>query len=258
MKQYNNEKYIVSITSFPQRYSLCAKTIFNLLKNQTYKNFHLVLTLFKDDYEKMSDDLKTFEENDLIEIIIAEKNLCPHLKYYYAMKKYWDKPIITLDDDRKYSNNIIEILVNKFEELEYKSIVCNVAPKMSQNDGKLNDAKVWCVGETRLCPNEKSYIAMSEGFAGVLYPPRAFDFSSIKIEEIERSLYHDDLYLKVLAIRNKLPVTQSSGKLNVNVFVDDFEGATETSLYNHNNTTFTYRRNVTKLFESDLLVGFTL
>lgn len=258
MKQYNNEKYIVSITSFPQRYSLCAKTIFNLLKNQTYKNFHLVLTLYKDDYKQLNDELKVFVENDLIEVIIADKNYCPHLKYFYTMKKYWDKPIITLDDDRKYSNNIIEVLVNKFESLNYKSIVCNVAPKMSKTGEKLNDAKIWCVGETRLRPNETSFVAMAEGFGGILYPPNAFDFSTINEKEIENCLYHDDLYLKVLAIRNALIVTQADSQWNVNVFGNDLVGATETSLYNHNNTSFDYRRKVTQLFENDLLKGFSL
>lgn len=259
MKQYNNEKYIVSMTSFPQRYNLCVRAIFNLLQNQTYKNFHLVLTLYKDDYAQITDELKIIIDSDLIEVIIAEENLCPHLKYFYAMKKYWDKPIITLDDDRNYSNNIIEVLVKKYETLNYKSIVCNVAPKMSQTNGKLDDSIKWCIGASRLSPNEKSYVAMAEGFGGVLYPPKAFDSSTIKLEEIKDSLYHDDIYLKVLAIRNKLIVTQSNSRWDSTVFGKDMDGAEETSLYNHcHRSNFDYRRNVTKSFETDLIKGFYL
>ena len=71
-------------------------------------------------------------------------------------------------------------------------------------------------------------------------------------------MYHDDLYLKVLAIRNNLIITQSGSQWNVNVFGNDLAGATETSLYNHNNTSFDYRRKVTQLFEKDLLAGFRL
>lgn len=257
MKIYNNEKYIVSITSFPQRYSLCAKTIFNLLKHQTYKNFHIVLTLYKEDYEKISDNLRLFADNNLIEILIAEENLCPHLKYFYVMQKYKNVPIITLDDDRLYSNNIIEILVRKYENLKYKSIISNVAPKMTKTGNRLNDASSWCVLETRLQPNERSYVAMAEGFGGVLYPPNCFENFAI-IDEIKHILYHDDLYLKVLAIRNKIPVTQANSKWNFNVYGNDFIGANETSLYNHNHTNFNYRRAVTKLFEKDLLQGFKL
>lgn len=257
MKTYNNEKYIISITSFPQRYHLCVKTIFNLLKYQTYKNFHLVLTLFKEDYEKLSEELRLFLDNDLIEVIVADENLCPHLKYYCVMQKYKNLPIITLDDDRKYSNNIIEILVRKYESLNYKSIICNVAPRMTKSGNHLNDAAKWCVGETRLRPNEKSYVAMAEGFGGVLYPPNCFEkFASIL--EIKNILFHDDLYLKVLAIRNKVPVTQANSVWNYNVFGFDFIGANETSLYNHNHTNFDYRRKVTQLFENDLLAGFKL
>ena len=99
---------------------------------------------------------------------------------------------------------------------------------------------------------------MAEGFGGVLYPAKAFDCSTIDVEEIKKCLYHDDIYLKVLAIRNKLIVTQTESCWNVNVFGNDMTGAAETCLYAHHQHSIDYRRDVTRLFENELLAGFSL
>ena len=128
---------------------------------------------------------------------------------------------------------------------------------MSRNGNRLNDASMWCVRESRLKPNERRYVAMPEGFGGVLYPPNCFE-TPASIAEIKTILFHDDLYLKVLGIRNKIIVTQADSIWGYTVFGNDFIGADDTSLYNHNNTNFDYRRKVTKLFENDLMQGFNL
>lgn len=259
MKQYNNEKYIVSITTFPKRFNLCAKCVFNLLTNQKYKNFHLCLTIFKDEYDLITPDLKAIIDANLVEVIIAEKNLCPHLKYFYCMKKYWDKPIITLDDDRMYTSNIISALVEQYEKINYKSIICNVAPKMKFKNDHLVAYNDWCNAGSRLKPNESSYIAMPEGFGGVLYPSKCFNDLDKCIDEIPKILYHDDMYLKVLEIRNKIKVTQTNGTWGITFNAKNLDGAIETCLrVMHCSQNLNYRSDVTKLFEQDLLEGIKL
>ena len=99
MKQYNGEKYIVSFTSFGQRFDDACKMICALQK-QTYKDWHLVMTIYEGDMKDITPNLQMLIDNNLLEVIVAPENLCPHLKYFYAMKEYRDKPIITLDDDR--------------------------------------------------------------------------------------------------------------------------------------------------------------
>ena len=42
-----------------------------------------------------------------VEIIQGDNRLRPHNKYFYVMQKYRDLPIITIDDDVKYSDNAI-------------------------------------------------------------------------------------------------------------------------------------------------------
>lgn len=239
MKKYNGEKYIVSFTTFPKRYEMAAKMVYNLLVNSTYKDFHIVCTLYKEDYEKLCGNFKLLIDSDILEVIVAEENLCPHLKYFYAMLKYGDMPIITVDDDRLYGSNLIESLVSKYESLDYKSVVSTCAPVISRN---ILPISTWCRGECRLKPNRKSYFAMAEGFGGVLYPPNSFSSLEDHIPDIKDCLFHDDIYLKLLEIDNDLPVTQINGTVfDVIGVLDEMPTAELTNLAHHNNAPMDYR-----------------
>ena len=251
MKQYNGEKYIVSFTSFGKRVPMIGKMIYAMTK-QSYKNFHLVLTLYKDDVKNIDDTILLFLDNDLLELIVADKDLGPHLKYYYAMQKYYDKPIITVDDDRYYGKDTIRCLVEKFESLNYKSIVSNCAIKIQKRHNRILPYTQWI--PFRLKPNEKSIFGMAEGFAGVLYPPKCFsNLASDKfVKGILDCKYDDDLFLKVIGIKQNIPVTQT----------DMYEKCTERNnitelmkynLHNNQNKGNTNRINLCYKFEKELL-----
>ena len=256
MKKYNGEKYILSFTTFPERFEDAARMIFNFL-DQGIKDFHIVCTLFKDDYEKLSGSLATMADADLFEIIVAEDNLCPHLKYFYAMKKYEEIPIITVDDDRLYDLRILNALVSKYESIKYKSIISVCAPVMSRTGNQIDVQTKWCTPGRRLPPNKVSYVAMAEGFAGVLYPPYCFKDLDSEIEGIKKALFHDDLYLKVLAIKNRIPVTQIDGKAE-NFYNIELGNADSTNLATRHNAPIRYRCDVASLFNDSLIQGFSL
>lgn len=261
MKQYNNEPYIISFTTFPLRYQYAAMMVFGLLKKQTYTNTHIVMTLYKDDFMQLDGDLKTLVDKGLLEVLIAEDNLRPHLKYFYAMQKYNNKPIITVDDDRIYSSNTIEGLVNKYKQLPFKSVVSIVAPKLKLDLSHkcLVPYDQWCCGSQRLVPNETSYLAMAEGFGSVLYPPNAFNMTTISVDELKTCLMHDDLYLKVLELRHAIPVTQVDGRLGYEFTSFNINGSQDSCLANHcNDAGMRYRERVTKSFEPALLQAFRL
>lgn len=259
MKQYNGEKYIVSFTSFGERFNSAVQML-STLAWQYYRDFHIVMTVYKDDVKDIPASLQSLIDHNVLELIVADENLCPHLKYFYAMKKYWDKPIITVDDDRLYSQNTLLMLTRKYETLNYKSIISNCATEMSATNGKLDPRDKWCVGPRRLLPNIKSYAAMAEGFAGVLYPPCCFDKLEDEVQNIKQCLYDDDLFLKVLELKQDLPVTQSSAIYEAicqtGVIGIDIVEAQNFSLAKHHDATMAYRKNVTELFEQDLLKAF--
>lgn len=256
MKRYNDEKYIISFTSFGKRFNSAAKMIFSLLQ-QSYKNFHIVMTVFEGDVKDLTSELKLLIDNDIIEMLVVKENLCPHLKYFYAMQKYKDKPIITVDDDRIYTSNTIKLLVDKFEALNYKSVVSICAPKMTKTGNLVDNDSRWCIIKNRLKPNEKSFIAMAEGFAGVLYPPNAFDNLENKINDIKECLYHDDLFLKVLEIENNIPVTNVNGTFGKECDALE-QNMISSSLKNNHNLSNNYRNIVTKMYNEKLIRGFSL
>ena len=184
MKQYNGEKYIVSFTSFGKRIELAAFPIWLLRHKQSYQNFHLVMTVHKNDLPFIGKQMNALIVTNQLEVLVADEDYGPHLKYFYAMKKYGaEHPIITVDDDRKYALDAIEQLVRKYEELPYKSIISNCAIKMGRTaDGHITGYPEWI--PRRLQPSEKSYIAMAEGFAGILYPPNVYPDLGTHIDEI--------------------------------------------------------------------------
>ena len=254
MKQYNGEKYIISFTSFGSRFKTVGAMIYSLLI-QSFRNTHICMTVFKDDIKDLTEDIKLLINKDVIELIVADKNLCPHLKYYYAMKKYHNLPIITVDDDRIYTSNTISMLIKKYETLTYKSVISTCAPKMIERNGVVMPDSLWCVGNRRMMPGEKSYIGMAEGFGGVLYPSNCFSNLDKRLDDIYACLYHDDLLLKVFEIEDGIPVTQIDGVYGV-----DVEGIEQnlisSRIKNHHNTGDTYRDEMVARFNSRLLKAF--
>lgn len=256
MKCYNNEKYIVSFTSFGKRIESACKMVFCLTK-QTYKNFHLVMTLHKDDVQFIGPNMQMLLDNGLLELIIADVDLGPHLKYFYAMKKYWDKPIITVDDDRFYDDNLIADLIKKYENTRYKAIISACAIKMQKdNKGNLLPYPHWI--KYRLKPAERSNVAMAEGFAGILYPPMAFNELENEIPNILKCKYDDDLFLKTLHIKNKLSVAQIDTPIRKFSEGNNIPEMMQYNLHNNQNKNNTNRINMCNLFAKELLKAWEM
>ena len=256
MKQYNGEPYIVSITSFGKRLDSLPQAIFTLLR-QEYKNIHIMVTISKRSVPFISHDLALLLRANLLELNVIEDDadLGPHTKYYYAMRKYGHLPIMTFDDDRFYAPFMIGNLVKKYESLKYKSVISNCAIEMQRTKmGELLPYPDWCTH--RLAPGKRSFIAMAEGFAGVLYPPNCFANLSAQLTEMMKCKYDDDLWLKVLEIRQGIPVTQSDYEFQSKDAID-IEDAMQYNLHENQNAGNVNRVNMCRLFSSDLLKGFT-
>lgn len=248
MKKYNNEPLIVSFTTYPARYHVATKFIYQLLNKQTFTNFHLVATIFKEDYEKISEELKLFIDHNLLEVIIGDLDLGPHLKYFYTMQKYPNLPIMTLDDDKFYPSDTVQNFYNAFMNCKEKCVLAPIAPCLKKNGDKLVPYNEWCNGENRLKPGEISYLAMAEGFGGVLYPPFCFHNLKEELPELLKCIKHDDLFLKVLEIKNKVSVMAFSTTPGRDI---------EQNLFGLNRN-MKYRYDVTNYFEKELLKAFEL
>lgn len=125
-KQFNNEKGVISLTSWKNRISTVSKTLFSLLKN--CKGFHIVLVLSEEEFvnklNELPDSLKLFVENELIEILWVDKNYKAFKKIFFTQDKYRDVPIISADDDCIYTCNYAQILYDAW--LKHKD--CIITP----------------------------------------------------------------------------------------------------------------------------------
>ena len=193
------EKTLVSLTSHGVRLKYVAKTIFSILRQSKVK---VVLTLFKDDVKNITDDLCLLIDNGVVELIVSDIDLGPHLKYFFAMKKYKEWNVITIDDDCLYSSDFLNTL-SDYHKRYPNSIITRRAHLMTFTDGKLNRYNNW-----KMCVKKStdSRHILPTGVGGVLYPPNVLDIDSVDIEELKKCFFADDIYLKVLENRKNLDI----------------------------------------------------
>lgn len=122
--------------------------------------------MFKDDVfpSDFHDILRRFN----VEIIYAECNLRPHLKYFYAMQKYGNCHVITVDDDTIYKETMIEDFL-KAHESNPNAILCGRCHRIQwDSNGCTLPYRKWKrdyredIGE--------SYELLATGVGGVFYP----------------------------------------------------------------------------------------
>ena len=190
----DNDTVIVSLTSFPARISNVWITIATLL-NQDYDNMKVILWLSGEEFpskENLPAKLLALQQKGL-DIQIVPDNLKPHKKYFYAMRKYPNNTLITVDDDILYRSDLISSLVKAHEKFP-GCVICNRGVNIGEDayvSWKHTDGKQASVPSHRIMPT---------GIGGVLYPPGCYDNKHIfNIDVIKRTcLNGDDLWLNFM------------------------------------------------------------
>mgnify|MGYP000703103381 CR=1 FL=1 len=112
MKLYNNEKAIISLTSWKARINYVSKTIFSLL--QQCPGFHIVLVLSEEEFPlkeyELPDTIRLLLTNNLIELLWVKSNYKSYKKVIFTIDKYRNVPVISADDDCIYTCNYAELL----------------------------------------------------------------------------------------------------------------------------------------------------
>lgn len=194
-------KVIVALTSHSIRVAhITRTTIWSILQN-TYKDLQIVLTLYKDDVKLIPEDLQIMIDNGIVELIIADKDLGPHLKYFYVMQKYRNLPIITIDDDICYPKTMIENMMKEYE-LNPTCVISRRSFIMQQHNSDITSYKIWL--NHFAAYSDPSLKLFPTGVAGILYPPNILKITDEMIPELLTVKYDDDVYLKVLEIRNHI------------------------------------------------------
>jgi len=202
-------KIIISLTSYPARFPTLDITIRSLL-NQTMKPDKMLLFLHEDgEYKEVTPNIKELEKYGL-EIVPCGENLRPHKKYFYAMQKYPDDIIITVDDDENYNPRLVETLHESYKRFP-KAVSAAKARKIrfDENGNPLPYKKwrrpllrKWLQANKNNLPPQSSLFAV--GVGGILYPPHCMDKSLLfNVEKIKEICFKaDDMWLKAVQLKS--------------------------------------------------------
>ncbi len=230
--EQRKEKITVSLTSFPARIGKVAQTLVPIMQ-QTLKPDRIVLCLSNQEFpqkeNELPEELLKLREHGL-EILWGD-NLRPHNKYFHTMRKYPDDVIITVDDDIKYTTNLVERLVQSYGK-NPRAVNTLRAHLMTFNEeGKLNPYRRW-IYQCSAFIGKPLMSLIATGVGGVLYPPHIIkhcDFlNAARIEEL--CLCADDIWLKCMELLSGVPVVLAAPCKDLEVI----EGTQEITLGEEN------------------------
>jgi hypothetical protein len=199
-KTIRKKKYIVSITSFPERIDESWISIFCLM-NQTFKPDKIILWLAESQFPGKKIPAKLYKLKKMgLEIRFCE-DLRSHKKYYYSFKEYPNDYILTFDDDLYYDNKVIENLV-RLKKQYPNFVVANRCHLIRYKYNSLLPYKKWSHNTVL---KEPSYSLFHTSGAGVLFDPSQFS-SDVYDKDIFLKLSYnsDDVWLKAMSIVSNL------------------------------------------------------
>jgi hypothetical protein len=197
---------VISLTSFPPRFNMLHYCLKSLL-NQTLKPDKIILFLTNeeiDNVENLPEPVKELVRYG-ITIETVQENIKPHNKYYYAMQKFPESIVITVDDDCFYNRKFVEAMYESYVK-HPNSISARRVHKMAIKDkNELSSYNEWKFEYKKI--KKPSLELIAAGSAGSLYPPGIMPKETFNIELIRNlCLDADDIWLKFMEIRNGIPV----------------------------------------------------
>lgn len=201
-KKYNNEKAIISLTSWKARINTVSKTLFSLLKQ--CPGFHIVLVLSEEEFPKMMDELpenlKLFVDNELIEVLWVFRNYKSFKKVLFTMDKYRTVPIISADDDCIYTCNYAQELYDAWAKDEFSIQTFHSCPVTHYQHGPTT-----------------------------LYPPYCFlQYGLDKLNQTIMNTNHDDVYYGCLANKFHINIHDLDRRKICYIFHDTIGALSET------------------------------
>lgn len=209
-KNYEDELFIVSLTTFPARIEKVWIAIESMLRQRQKPN-KIILWLYKGEFngkESLPKRLLRQEKRGL-EIRFCEENLMPHKKYFYTMLEFPEANVITIDDDIIYPPDLLEKLIAQHAKYA-NTICCTTARKITTENGKLSAYKEWKYINLN---KEPSKDLLPIGVGGVLYPPNTLHQELMNKSSLKKiALRADDLWLKTMSLLNNTKVTAIAGE----------------------------------------------
>ncbi len=169
--QPNKYDVILSLTSYPHRFKHPSfiDVLKSLVNQYTAVKYKIVLSLFEKDIKQLPNNVNEFILANNIEVLPCKIDIRAHKKYYYVMGKYVGMPIITVDDDTIYEDNMVECLYSTYMQ-NPGYIVCGRCKKIERDsNGNYLKYGTW---KSDLQPGFKDDDLFGVGVGGILYPPK--------------------------------------------------------------------------------------
>lgn len=200
---------IVSFTSYPLRIDYL-QPMLETIFNQTRKADKVILWLAESEFPHQESDLPPYltELNTQSKIIIEWCNdLKPHKKYFYALQKYHNSIVITVDDDLLFPPDLIECLLASYAKFP-QAISAMRTHLMEQNGAKFAPYNSFVIRQN-LIIDEPAMSLLATNGAGSLFPPNLLNFKYFQESLVkDMCLYTDDLWLKTVEVLSGVPVVQ--------------------------------------------------
>ena len=192
------EGVIISLTSYPARIRIVWQVI-KSLKNQTVLPEKIILWLSKRQFPTRDSipHLLWEQVDTLFEIRMVDDDIRSHKKYYYAMREFPDKAIVTCDDDIYYPKNWLKYLYLSYVSNQ-DDIHCHRAHRVGLKYGKILPYENW---EKQVEEESARYDNFLTGAGGVLYPPKCFSNEVLREDVfLKYAPSADDIWLWVMAL----------------------------------------------------------
>ena len=215
---FKSKQIIVSITSCLARIKSAALAIETMYR-QTRKPDKVVLWLaasqFPDRYVNLPKELLRLVSEKGLEIQWCDEDLKSHNKYFYALQKYPDELIITIDDDTLYPPQRINNLYLSYLLHPHSVAAARVHLNPVSESGEIFSYELKHQ-EIDAYLDRPSLQLYASGYGGVLYPTVLF--SNVRDlfdkEAIKRTfLDADDLWLKRMELVAGIPVVVAEKSL---------------------------------------------
>lgn len=206
----NDPEIIVSLTSFPARIESIWITIESITRQSIPPNrilLYLSLEQFPD--RRIPGSLNKLVKQGKVEVRYVEGDIRSHKKYFYAFQEFVNAWIITFDDDVYYPFDAIQKLVNTKKKFN-DCVICNRAHVMKNHGDGFLPYREW--EHNAVVKHQPSFSLMPTGVGGVLYESRFFSddiFSKSLFTKL--TPFADDIWLKVMSVKNEVEVALTSG-----------------------------------------------
>ena len=189
---------IVSLTSYPPRFSTLSLTIKTLL-SQSVRPDKVILWVSEDDFKLLPNNVK-YLENENFFIKKTDVDTRSYKKIIPSLINFGDSFIITADDDIYYNYDWLGELVDSYNP-KLQEVIGHRGHQITFNEDKSTKSYIkwrWCIGSEISGPD-----IFLTGCGGILYPPNSLHKDVIDSELFMRECgTADDVWLHFMTRLN--------------------------------------------------------